>query len=126
MQSSFFAKLEMMPPRPPKIFAIITSSILFYGLAAIPSLAAGDPKAGRKKALECQTCHGLDGVSKLPEAPNLSGQVETYLVKALNDYKSGARTNEMMSLVAPTLSDGDIADLAAWYASIEVTVQRTR
>ena len=115
-----------MPPRPPKIFAIITSSILFYGLAAIPSLAAGDPKAGRKKSLECQTCHGLDGVSKLPEAPNLSGQVETYLVKALKDYKSGARTNEMMSLVAPTLSDGDIADLAAWYASIEVTVQKTR
>ena len=115
-----------MPPRPPTIFAIIASSILFYSIAAVPSMATGDPKAGRKKALECQTCHGLDGVSKLPEAPNLSGQVETYLVKALNDYKSGARTNEMMSLVAPTLSDGDIADLAAWYASIEVTVQKPR
>jgi cytochrome c553 len=115
-----------MPPRPPTIFAIIASSILFYSIAAVPSLATGDSKAGRKKALECQTCHGLDGVSKLPEAPNLSGQVETYLVKALNDYKSGARTNEMMSLVAAALSDGDIADLAAWYASIEVTVQKPR
>jgi cytochrome c553 len=115
-----------MSPRPPTIFVIIASSILSYNLVAVPSLAAGDLKAGRKKALECQTCHGLDGVSKLPEAPNLSGQVETYLVKALNDYRSGARTNEMMSLVAPTLSDGDVADLAAWYASIEITVQTPR
>ncbi|MGX5735712.1 c-type cytochrome [Bosea thiooxidans] len=95
-------------------------------LAPGTSLAAGDPKAGRKKALQCQTCHGLDGVSKLPEAPHLGGQVETYLVKALNDYKSGARTNEMMSVVASPLSDSDIADLAAWYASIEVTVQKPR
>src|SRR5258708_31558101 len=115
-----------MPPRPPTIFAIIASSILFYSIAAGPSLATGDPKAGRKKALECQTCHGLDGVSKLPEAPNLGGQVETYLVKALNDYKSGPPTNEMMSLVAPTLSDGGIPDLAAWYSSIEGTVQKPR
>jgi hypothetical protein len=42
-----------MPPRPPTIFAIIASSILFYSIAAVPSLATGDPKAGRKKALEC-------------------------------------------------------------------------
>jgi cytochrome c2 len=58
----------MMPPRPPSIFAIfaIIASSIFYGLAAIPSLAAGDPKAGRKKAPECQTCHGLDGVSIVP------------------------------------------------------------
>ena len=115
-----------MSHRPPTIFVIIVASIVSYSLTAAPSLAAGDPKAGRKKALECQTCHGLDGVSKLPEAPNLSGQVENYLVKALNDYRSGARTNEMMSLVAPTLSDGDIADLAAWYASIEVTLPRPK
>jgi cytochrome c553 len=91
-----------------------------------PGHAAGDPKAGRKKALTCQTCHGLDGVSRLPEAPNLSGQVEGYLVKALADYKSGDRKNEMMSLIAAQLSDADMADLAAWFSSIEITVQKPK
>lgn len=89
---------------------------------AIAPAQAGDVKAGRQKALQCQTCHGLDGRSKLPEAPNLSGQVEPYLVKALQEYKTGARKNEMMSVVAPNLSDADIADLAAYYAAIEIEV----
>ena len=84
--------------------------------------AAGDVKAGRQKALKCQTCHGLDGQSKLPEAPNLAGQSDIYLIKALKDYRSGARKNDMMSLVAPSLKDEDIADLAAYYAAISVTV----
>jgi cytochrome c553 len=83
--------------------------------------AAGDIKAGRQKALACQTCHGLDGKSKLPEAPNLAGQTEIYLVKALKDFRSGARKNDMMSLVAPTLKDQDIDDLAAYFAAIPVT-----
>ena len=43
-----------------------------------PVSAAGDVKAGRQKALQCQTCHGLDGTAKLPEAPNLAGQTEVY------------------------------------------------
>jgi cytochrome c553 len=84
--------------------------------------AAGDVAAGRQKALMCQTCHGLDGKAKIPEAPSLAGQSATYLVKALNDYRSGARKNDMMSLVAPTLKDKDVEDLAAYYSAIEVTV----
>jgi cytochrome c553 len=91
-------------------------------LALAPPVLAGDAKAGRQKALQCQTCHGLDGVSKLPEAPNIAGQVEPYLAKALGDYKSGARQNEMMTVVAQILSDEDIADLAAYYTSIQVSV----
>ena len=82
--------------------------------------AAGDVAAGRQKALQCQTCHGLDGLSKLPEAPHLAGQPEAYLVKSLNDYRQGVRKNEMMSVVAPALSDQDVADLAAYYAAIEI------
>lgn len=93
-------------------------------LAMTAASAAGDPQAGRRKARACQTCHGIDGVSKLAEAPNLSGQVETYLVKALTDFKTGARKNEMMTLVSEPLSEADIADLAAWYASIPITVTR--
>ena len=90
-------------------------------VAASPA-AAGDVKAGRQKALQCQTCHGLDGQAKLPDAPNLAGQGEIYLAKTLKDYRSGARQNEMMSLVARNLKDDDIADLAAYYAAIPVTV----
>jgi len=70
----------------------------------------------------CQTCHGLDGRAKIPEAPNLAGQSAVYLGKALKDYRSGARKNDMMSIVAPALKDEDIDDLAAYYSSIEVTV----
>jgi cytochrome c553 len=73
-------------------------------------------------ALQCQTCHGLDGQAKLPDAPNLAGQTEVYLVKALKDYRSGARRNDMMSVVARSLSDQDVDNLAAYYAAIPVTV----
>jgi cytochrome c553 len=100
----------------------LVAALAFVVGAATDALAAGNAAAGRQKALMCQTCHGLDGKAKIPEAPNLAGQSEVYLVKALNDYRSGARKNDMMSLVAPTLKDNDIDDLAAYYAAIEVTV----
>jgi len=91
-------------------------------VADATAFATGDAKAGRQKALQCQTCHGLDGAAKLPEAPNLAGQTEVYLVKALQDYRSGARKNDMMSIVAQALKDQDIADLAAYFTSIPVTI----
>ena len=91
---------------------------LVLAICATQAQAAGDSAAGKQKALQCQTCHGMDGLSKLPEAPNLAGQVEVYLAKALGDYKSGERKNDMMSVVAPALSETDIADLAAFYAGL--------
>jgi cytochrome c553 len=100
---------------PVAIFAVST-------LAVQDGRAAGDIAAGRQKALMCQTCHGLDGRAKIPEAPSLAGQSAAYLTKALNDYRSGARKNDMMSLVAPALKDKDVEDLAAYYSAIEVTV----
>jgi cytochrome c553 len=96
---------------------------MLLGLAGVDVSAAGNVTAGRQKALQCQTCHGLDGLSKLPEAPNLGGQPEPYLVKSLNDFRNGVRKNDMMSLVAQPLSDQDVADLAAFYAAIEVTTR---
>ena len=83
---------------------------------------AGDPKAGRARAQLCQACHGIDGMSKVPDAPNIAGQVEGYLALQLRAFKSGSRKSEAMNLVAAQLSDRDIDDLAAWYASIEVTL----
>jgi cytochrome c553 len=100
------------------VVAVLTASA---ALMAQADAAAGDAKAGRQKALQCQTCHGLDGMAKLPEAPNLAGQNEAYLVKALKDFRSGTRRNDMMSLMTANLVDADIADLAAYYAAIPVT-----
>jgi cytochrome c553 len=84
-----------------------------------PNATAGDVAAGRQKAIHCQACHGLDGLSKLPTAPHLAGQNETRLIKALKDYRSGARQHEVMSIVASSLTDKDINDLAAYYHSLE-------
>ena len=65
----------------------------------------------------------MDGKAPLPEAPNLAGQGRHHpALKALKDYRSGARKDEMMSLVAPALKDQDIDDLAAYYSAIEVSV----
>jgi cytochrome c553 len=84
---------------------------------------AGDVAAGRRKALQCQACHGLDGLSKLPDAPHLAGQPAPYLIKSLDEYRTGARKHEMMILAVKNLSDQDIADLAAYYAAIEISVK---
>ena len=95
--------------------------VVLAALAASAATASADVAAGRRKALQCQTCHGMDGLSKLPEAPHLAGQPEPYLVKALTEYRDGVRKNDMMSVVAQPLSDADIADLASYYAAIEIT-----
>ncbi len=92
-------------------------------MIAFPSPAIpGDPAAGKVKTRACVTCHGVDGMSRLPSAPNLAGQNKWYLAKQLRDYRSGNRTHPVMSIVAKNLSDTDIGDLAAWYASIKITV----
>ena len=84
--------------------------------------SAGDVKAGRTKALMCQACHGLDGLSKTPDAPNIAAQIEPYIVAQLQAYKSGTRKNDAMSVVSPSLSDTDIEDLAAYFSAIEINV----
>ncbi|HMA16602.1 MAG TPA: cytochrome c [Kiloniellaceae bacterium] len=87
--------------------------------AALPAMAA-DAAAGRQKARQCQTCHGLDGIAKIPIAPHLAGESQIYLETQLKAFRSGKREHEMMSVVARDLSDEDISDLAAWYASIQI------
>jgi cytochrome c553 len=89
-------------------------------LAAAEPCGAADAAAGRQKALQCQACHGLDGLAKIPGAPHIAGQVQEYLVKAMRDYRSGARKDEMMAVVMRQLSEQDIDDLAAYYAGIAI------
>lgn len=102
------------------------SSILIAAVSAalcIPALPgeAADAVAGRKKARQCQTCHGIDGIARIPIAPHIAGESAIYLVTQLKAFRSGKRTHEIMTVIAKDLSDQDMADLAAWYASIEIT-----
>lgn len=90
--------------------------------AAAPAFAEGDPVAGKQKAGMCRVCHGVDGVARNPEAPNIGGEHFVYLQNQLRNFRSGKRTHEVMSVIAGGLSDGDIDDLAAWYSSIKFSV----
>ncbi|TMH14604.1 MAG: cytochrome c [Betaproteobacteria bacterium] len=94
---------------------------------AFPALAwaqgtpsAGDAAAGSQKTQMCVGCHGIPGWrTAFPEVykvPKLGGQHEAYLAKALQQYRSGARSHPSMRAIATSLSDKDIADLAAYYA----------
>jgi cytochrome c553 len=101
-----------------------TAAALVAGFLALSPALGADVKAGRAKALACQACHGLDGLSKVPDAPNIAGQTEAYLATQLRAFRSGERKNEAMSVVAATLSDADIDNLAAYFAAIEIKVGR--
>ncbi|HEY5719776.1 MAG TPA: cytochrome c [Gammaproteobacteria bacterium] len=111
-----------MKPRSRQAAAPLLAGCLALALGA--GLAhAGDPAAGRTQAQQCATCHGPLGMSINPGAPNLAGQPAVYLVEQLKAFRSGKRQHEVMSLIAKPLQDGEIVDLAAWYASLEVSVK---
>jgi cytochrome c553 len=99
------------------------AAALALGLVVVGAsvAAASDAALGKKKAVMCQTCHGIDGIAKMPMAPNLAGENEIYLEAQLKAFRSGKRQHEIMSVIASQLSDDDIANLAAWYASIKIT-----
>ena len=103
------------PVRPTR--AAIAAGML-VALVAASATAAED--AGRRKAQACATCHGDLGLSVQPNAPHLAGQPAIYLAEQLRLYRSGRRPHEVMGVIAKPLSDADIDDLAAWFASIRV------
>ena len=82
-----------------------------------PSAGAGDAAAGATKAATCVACHGEGGNKPISNYPKLAGQHQKYLVRALLDYQTGARTNAVMNAQAAGLSLVDIEDLAAHYAA---------
>ena len=101
---------------------------LILGLAALVvtspfAQAAGDSAAGRTVMVKCQLCHGKDGLGTSPYAPNIAGQKYDYLVHSLMAYKTGQRRSPMMSVVVKGLSKEDIANVAAYYAAIKITVE---
>jgi cytochrome c553 len=103
------------------ILRLAAAAFMFPALAcAQGSPSAGDAAAGSQKTQMCAGCHGIPGWrTAFPEVykvPKLGGQHEAYLAKALQEYRSGTRSHPSMRAIATSLSDQDIADLAAYYA----------
>ena len=95
---------------------LIVSLLLTLGITGVAH-AAGDAAAGQAKAAVCGACHGPDGNSMAPNFPKLAGQGERYLNKQLHDIKSGKRQVLEMTGLLTNLSDQDLADIAAYFAS---------
>ncbi|MDA1370899.1 MAG: c-type cytochrome [Proteobacteria bacterium] len=104
-----------------KLVVVIVA--VFIG-SVVPQLilAQGDAAAGQAKSALCATCHGNDGNSELAVNPKLAGQNASYMVKQLIDFKSGVRPSPTMAAMVLSLSDQDMQDIAAWYASQQVTL----
>jgi cytochrome c553 len=106
---------------PAMSFRLAAAAFLFPALACAQGAPpAGDAAAGSQKTQMCVGCHGITGwrtaYPEVYKVPKLGGQHEAYLVKALQEYRSGARSHPSMRAIATSLSDKDIADLAAYYA----------
>jgi len=125
-QSAVVAAVSGNPARPPiagsargiKIMKLIiwtVSALLAIGGA--PALAAGNAAAGKTKVAACAACHGGDGNSANPQWPKLAGQPEAYIVKQLQDFKSGARKDPLMSSQVAALSQADMRDIGAFFES---------
>jgi cytochrome c553 len=99
--------------------AIIVSASVCAGLAH-----AGNSEAGKEKSRTCAACHGPDGNSAAPDFPKIAGQHYDYLVKALRDYKSGARKNPVMAPQVANLNQRDFEDLAAYFSEQQGLVTR--
>ena len=100
-----------------KVLAVI--SALTLAASANVAFAGGDAAAGKAKAATCAGCHGAAGISAIPTYPNLAGQKEAYLAAQMTAFKDGSRKNATMNAMAAPLSDADIANLAAYYASLK-------
>ena len=96
---------------------------LIAGVLPSTGALAADPTAGKAKVSGmCAVCHGLDGIAKVPDAPHLAAESAQYIVRQLQAFKAGTRRHEQMSIIAQGLSDGDMANVAAWYAGLKISV----
>ena len=103
------------------VWKIVLSGSLLSALACGPASAQGDAERGLAKSQSCIACHGTDGNSVNPEWPKLAGQAAAYLYKHLQFFKRGERVNPLMNALVANLSDQDMHDLAAYYASMQAS-----
>ena len=100
-----------------KLFARECLVLLLGATLSFQAIAEGDPNAGRNKAGTCVACHGNDGNSAVAANPKLAGQGAKYLLKQMTDIRDGARSAPLMVGQLDAMSDQDLADIAAFYAS---------
>ena len=100
-----------------KYLALSLGMATWFGFVGAAQ-AAGDVAAGKTKSATCVACHGADGKGVAPN-PALAGKSEDQLLAALKDYKSGKRDNAIMKALVIPLNDQDMANLAAYYASLK-------
>lgn len=96
-------------------------ALAFTGSATSIVHAEGSIKAGQEKAAACASCHGEDGNSMVSTFPKLAQQHESYLERQLKDFRDGVRKDPVMAPMAMPLSDEDIADISAYYASRRIS-----
>lgn len=109
----------MIPTMIPRLATLVLATAAF----APPAFAAkGDIEAGKQKSTACQACHGADGNSIDPMYPKIAGQYADYLAYSMRGYRDGTRNNPIMAGFAATLSDQDIADLAAYYSALPSSI----
>jgi len=99
--------MKMLPP------SILACAIL----AAGPAWAGGDAAAGKELSADCADCHGEDGKGD-EDFPAIAGMAEADFIKAMKEYADGTRSDKMMAKAAKKLSDQELADLAAYYATL--------
>jgi cytochrome c553 len=100
------------------MYQVTRVCVAWFALVGGTSAATAE-LAGRDKAQQqCAVCHGVVGLSTAPDAPNLAGQPEIYLVRQLEAYRNGTRRHEVMNVIAKPLKDDEIAALARWFSSI--------
>lgn len=104
-----------------RICAAVFAAALYFNLGI--SHAAGDIEAGKAKSATCAACHGNDGNSPVDQFPKIAGQVPGYIAAQLQAYQSQARENAVMYGIAAALSEQDMADLDAYYASQPPTIE---
>lgn len=119
MKSGLFSKLHLLKTLPMAHGLVAAGLVL--GCVATTANAAGDATAGQTKASTvCVACHGLDGNSVNPEWPSIAGQHAEYISKQVKAFRAGERVNALMSPIAMTLSDQEIEDVSAYYATQKI------
>lgn len=102
-----------------KISVLSAAVAIAATIVFTPSAQAAEIAAGKAKSAMCAACHGANGISNVPAYPNLAGQKQAYLKKQMKDFKNGKRKDPIMGAMVAALSDKDIANLAAYYASLK-------
>ena len=98
--------------------ACVAGAAFMAASAIVPAQAAGDIEAGRERAKTCAACHGAAGISAMPGVPTLAGNLDGFLQWQLVFFRTERRKNPVMTALAANLSDEDVRNLGAYYASL--------